>query len=88
MSATELCRQWLTESSGEIHGASHDIYGYRRIYTEVTMATGVKCSPRLISVLMTPRGIYGLPGEARSSDYAGLSPPAIWSTVISSTATE
>lgn len=56
----------------EIHVASRGTYGYRRIHAELTMAMGVSCSSRLISVLMTRAGIYGLPGPTRIKRLRGV----------------
>ena len=71
-SATQLRRQWLTGLIREVHVASRGTYGYRRIHAELTMAMGIKCSSRLISVLMTQAGIYGLPGPARVKRLRGV----------------
>ncbi|MFD6063696.1 IS3 family transposase [Rhodococcus wratislaviensis] len=61
-SAIGLRRQWLTGLIREKHLAFPGTYGYRRIRAELTMAGGVISSSRLISVLMTRVGIYGLAG--------------------------
>ncbi len=58
-------RQWLTGLIREVHVASRGTYGYRRIHAELTIGMGVKVSSRLVSVLMSKAGIYGLPGPAR-----------------------
>ena len=71
-SATQLRRQWLTGLIREIHVASRGTYGYRRIHAELTMAMGISCSSRLISVLMTQAGSYGLPGPARVRRLRGI----------------
>jgi len=55
-----------------IHVASRGTYGYRRIRAELTMAMGVPCSSRLISVLMTRAGIYRLPGPTRVKRLRGV----------------
>jgi len=64
-SAMQLRRRWLTGLIREVHVASRGTYGYRRIHAELTMAMDVQVSSRLVSVLMTQAGIYGLPGPAR-----------------------
>lgn len=71
-SATQLRRQWLTGLIREVHVASRGTYGYRRIHAELTMAMGISCSSRLISVLMTHAGIYGLPGPVRVKRLRGV----------------
>jgi transposase InsO family protein len=71
-SATQLRRQWLTGLIREVHVASRGTYGYRRVHAELTMAMGVQVSSRLVSVLMTQAGIYGLPGPARVKRLRGI----------------
>lgn len=71
-SATQLRRQWLTGLIREVHVASRGTYGYRRIHAELTMAMDVRVSSRLVSVLMTQAGIYGLPGPARVKRLRGI----------------
>ena len=71
-SATQLRRQWLTGLIREVHVASRGTYGYRRIDAELTMAMDVRVSSRLVSVLMTQAGIYGLPGPARVKRLRGI----------------
>ena len=71
-SVTQLRRQWLTGLIREIHVASRGTYGYRRVHAELTMAMSIPCSSRLISVLMTQAGIYGLPGPARVKRLRGV----------------
>lgn len=72
ISATQLRREWLTGLIREIHVASRGTYGYRRIHAELTMAMNVQVSSRLISVLMTQAGIYGLPGPGRIKRLRGV----------------
>ena len=71
-SATQLRRQWLIGLIREVHVASRGTYGYRRIHAELTMAMNVRVSYRLVSVLMTQAGIYGLPGPARVKRLRGV----------------
>lgn len=72
LSNTALRRQWLTGLIREVHVASRGTYGYRRVHAELTMAMNVKVSSRLVSVLMTQAGIYGLPGPARVKRLRGV----------------
>lgn len=71
-STTQLRRQWLTGLIREIHTASRGTYGYRRIHAELTIGMEVPCSTRLISVLMTKSGMYGLPGPTRVKRLKGV----------------
>lgn len=95
-SATQMRRQWLTGLIREIHTASRGTYGYRRIHAELTIGMAIPCSSRLISVLMTKSGMYGLPGPTRVKRLKGvataddlvhrkfhrLSPNELWVTDI------
>jgi putative transposase len=72
LSATQLRRQWLTGLIREVHVASRGTYGYRRVHAELTMAMDVQVSSRLVSVLMTQAGIYGLPGPTRVKRLKGV----------------
>ncbi len=72
MSPTQMRRQWLTGLIREIHVASRGTYGYRRIHAELTMGMNVTCSSRLICVLMSQAGIYGLPGPTRVKRLRGV----------------
>lgn len=72
LSATQMRRQWLTGLIREIHVASRGTYGYRRVHAELTMAMTIQVSSRLVSVLMTQAGIYGLPGPARVKRLKGV----------------
>ena len=71
-SSTQLRRQWLTGLIREIHTASRGTYGYRRIHAELTIGMEIPCSSRLISVLMSKSGIYGLPGPTRVNRLKGV----------------
>ena len=82
-SATQLRREWLTGLISEVHLASRGTYGYRRVHAELTMAMKVQVSSRLISVLMTQAGIYGLPGPARIKRLRGVVTSETWSTASS-----
>ena len=72
LSPTQLRRQWLTGLIREVHVASRGTYGYRRVHAELTIGMKVQVSSRLVSVLMTQAGIYGLPGPARVKRLKGV----------------
>lgn len=65
-------RQWLTGLIREVHIASRGTYGSCRFHAELTMAMGVQVSERLVAVLMSVAGIYGLPGPARVKRLRGI----------------
>ena len=72
MSRTQMRRQWLTGLIREVHVASRGTYGSRRVHAELTLGMGVHVSERLVAVLMSLAGIYGLPGPARIKRLRGI----------------
>lgn len=89
-------REWLTGLIREVHTASRQTYGSRRVHAELTQAMGVQVSERLVAVLMSLAGIAGLPGPAKVKRLSGvataddlvhrkfhrLSPNELWVTDI------
>lgn len=72
ISPTQMRRQWLTGLIREVHVASRGTYGSRRVHAELTIGMDVRVSERLVAVLMSNAGIYGLPGPARIKRVRGL----------------
>lgn len=72
LSRTQMRRQWLTGLIREVHVASRGTYGSRRVHAELTLGMGVQVSERLVAVLMSLAGIYGLPGPARVKRLRGI----------------
>ena len=72
ISPTQMRRQWLTGLIREVHVASRGTYGSRRVHAELTIAMDVRVSERLVAVLMSGAGIYGLPGPARIKRLRGI----------------
>jgi putative transposase len=65
MSPTQMRRQWLTGLIREVHAASRQTYGSRRVHAELTLGMGVRVSERLVAVLMSHARIAGLQGPAK-----------------------
>jgi len=96
LSPTQMHRQWLTGLIREVHAASRQTYGSRRVHAELTLGMSVKVSERLVAVLMTQARIAGLPGPAKVKRLHGvataddlvhpkfhrLSPNELWVTDI------
>lgn len=72
LSRTRMRRQWLTGLIREVHIASRGTYGSRRVHAELTLGMSVQVSERLVAVLMSLAGIYGLPGPARVKRLRGI----------------
>lgn len=65
-------RQWLAGLIREVHTASRQTYGSRRVHAELTLGMGVKVSERLVAVLMSDAKIAGLPGPAKVKRLHGV----------------
>jgi len=72
LSRTQMRRQWLTGLIREVHVASRGTYGSRRVHAELTLGMNIQVSERLVAVLMSLAGIYGLPGPARVKRLRGI----------------
>jgi putative transposase len=93
---TQMRRQWLTGPIGEVHVASRQTYGSRRVHAELTPGMGILVNERLVALLMRQARIVGLPGPAKvkrlhriaTSDdlvhrkFHRLSPNGLWVTGI------
>lgn len=65
-------RQWLTGLIRDVHIASRGTYESRRVHAELTIGRGIQVSERLVAVLVSLAGIYGLPGPARVKRLRGI----------------
>jgi hypothetical protein len=72
ISPTQMRRQWLTGLIREVHLDSRGTYGSRQVRAELTIGMDVAVSTRLVAVLMSNAGIYGLPGPARIKRIRGI----------------
>lgn len=72
ISPTQMRRQWLTGLIREVHAASRQTYGSRRVHAELTLGMGVRVSERLVAVLMSNAKIRGLPGPAKVKRLHGV----------------
>ena len=50
-------RLWLTGLINEVHVASRQIYGSRRVHAELMIGMKLQVSERLVAVLMSKAGI-------------------------------
>ena len=65
-------RLWLTGLINEVHIASRQTYGSRRVHAELTIGMKLQVSERLVAVLMSKAGIRGLPGPAKVKRLHGI----------------
>jgi putative transposase len=72
LSATQMCRQWLTGLIREVHVASRGTYGSPRVHAELKLGMEVAVSERLVAILMHNAGVSGLPGPAKVKRLHGV----------------
>ncbi|MEV6280777.1 IS3 family transposase [Nocardia sp. NPDC051832] len=72
LSPTKMRRQWLIGLICEVHGASRQTYGSRRVHAELTRGMGIVVSENLVAELMSLAGIAGLPGPAKVKRLRGV----------------
>ena len=72
ISPTRMRRLWLTGLIGEVHVASRQTSGSRRVHAELTIGRKLQVSERLVAVLMSRAGIRGLPGAAKMKRLHGI----------------
>ncbi|GAA1131855.1 IS3 family transposase [Arthrobacter flavus] len=71
LSATHMRRQWLTGLIREVHTASRQTYGSRRVHAELALGIGIKVSERLVALLMSDAKIVRLPGPCEGEKASG-----------------
>nr|THJ66120.1 hypothetical protein EU244_28225 [Rhodococcus qingshengii] len=72
MSPTRMRSQWLTGLIREVHTASRQTYGSRRVHAELTRGMDIVVSENLVAELMRIAGIVGLPGPAKVKRLKGV----------------
>lgn len=72
MSPTQMRRKWLTGLIREVHTASRQTYGSRRVHAELTRGMDIVVSENLVATLMKHAGIVGLPGPAKVKRLKGI----------------
>ena len=72
MSPTRMRRQWLTGLIREVHTASRQTYGSRRVHAELTHGMDIVVSENLVAELMRLVSIVGLHGPAKVKRLKGV----------------
>jgi putative transposase len=65
---------WLTDLIREVHAASRQTYGSRRVHAELTLGRGISVGFHTVELLMRRAGLQGVTG--RPKDRRGLRPEA------------
>lgn len=61
----DLADAWLTEKIREIHTASKETYGSRRVHADLRLAHGIRVGCKRVERLMALAGLSGLPERPR-----------------------
>jgi putative transposase len=56
---------WLTEVIREVHAASRQTYGSRRVHAELTLGHGIAVGFHAVELLMRRAGIQGVTGRPK-----------------------
>ena len=54
---------WLTEVIRQVHAASHQTYGSRRVHAELTLGRGITIGYHAVELLMRRAGLQGVTGR-------------------------
>ena len=65
-SARSIRHAWLTDLTGQVHGASYGTYGRPRVLAELQQAHGITAGRNTVALLMRRAGISGLPLRRRA----------------------
>ena len=64
-SARDIRHAWLTDVIRDVHRASRDAYGSRRLHAELTLARGIPVGVHAVALLMRRAGLQGLTGRPK-----------------------
>jgi putative transposase len=96
-SARAIRHAWLTDAIRQVHAASRQTYGSRRIHAELTLGRGISVGFHAVELLMRRAGLQGVTGrpkfrrglrpEATADDlvkrqFARAGPDQLWVTDI------
>jgi putative transposase len=96
-SAWVVRHAWLTDAIGQVHAASRQTYGSRRVHAELALGRGIRVGYHAVELLMRRAGLQGVTGrpkfrrglrlEATACDlvnrqFARAGPDQLWVTDI------
>ena len=73
-SARAIRHAWLTDAIRQVHAASRQAYGSRRVHAELTLGRGISVGYHAVELLMRRAGLQGVTG--RPTFRRGLRPEA------------
>ena len=79
-SARAIRHAWLTDVIHEVHAASRETYGSRRVHAELTLGRGILVGHQAVELLMRRAGLQGVSGRPKFR--RGLRPEATASDLV------
>jgi putative transposase len=73
-SARAIRHAWLTDAIRQVHAASRQTYGSRRVHAELTLGRGISVGYHAVELLMRRAGLQGVTGRPKFR--RGLQPEA------------
>lgn len=63
---------WMTDVIRQVHSASRETYGIRRVHAELTLGRGIAIGHQAVELLMRRAGLQGISGRPRFRKVAGV----------------
>ena len=79
-SARAIRHAWLTDMIRQVHAASRQTYGSRRVHAELTLGRGITVGHNAVELLMRRAGLQGVTGRPKFR--RGLRPAATASDLV------
>ena len=79
-SARAIRHAWLTDTIRQVHAASRQTYGSRRVHAELTLGRGITVGYHAVELLMRRAGLQGVTGRPKYR--RGLRPEATASDLV------
>jgi transposase InsO family protein len=79
-SARVIRHAWLTDAIHQVHAASRQTYGSRRVHAELTLGRGISVGYHAVELLMRRAGLQGVTGRPKFR--RGLRPEATASDLV------
>jgi transposase InsO family protein len=71
-SATSIRHAWITDVIRQVHAASRETYGIRRVHAELTLGRGIAIGHQAVELLMRRAGVQGISGRPRFRRVPGV----------------
>ncbi len=71
-SARSIRHAWITDVIRQVHAASRETYGIRRVHAELTLGRGIAIGHQAVELLMHRAGVQGISGRPRFRRVPGV----------------